>query len=202
VFIIIDGVDGVGKTTIIKALQAHPQEFFDGAVEYNIGLSNPVLKKQIMEAQKDGDIDLKNRLILDSLEEVQTQFIATRLKNNIHVVMDRYISTYFAYQKVPSPSLDSINRKQYLRINKTMVDHLATYPSYYFYLEAPFTVVNDRLKKRNKDILDHYYINNRDMIHNGYDWYFDDLPINHKYRIDTTQSLEACLQVIKNALCK
>lgn len=129
-FIVIDGIDGSGKTTAIEAMAARLAEHgIDALVTSEFGSAlpwGPRLRKQLVAAA--GDTESQYQTVLEARKLHSDHVLLPALMAGRAVLMDRYIMSTIAYQGQdlrPSP-------------RKIIDDHQAA-----GFADADFTVVLD-----------------------------------------------------------
>jgi thymidylate kinase len=203
--VIVEGADGVGKTTVIKELREHSEIYFNSTPFFSSGTFSPDLKSKIIEAQAAGNLLEKNTLFIKALTYTLTTALEF-IENDTPVVLDRFIQTYYAYQirstplgdpNLPDHLIASFNQLQN-RLNKLAEETRVVY----IYLHADPSVTYHRLNNRSTkvDVLDDYYLTNQAGILLSYLEYFKATPIMQKYKISTDKPLECVMKQIRQAL--
>ncbi|MEM4282156.1 MAG: dTMP kinase [Candidatus Woesearchaeota archaeon] len=112
-FIVLDGIDGSGKSMQAKALACY---LFDKSKEYNVLLTREPFNSdycaEIRRLLKEGKTPYENAEKLTELfvadRKLHAGLIAKCLSAGVHVVSDRYKYSTFAYQQAQGLNLDRL----------------------------------------------------------------------------------------------
>ena len=203
--VIIEGADGVGKTTVIQELSKRPSVYFGSTPFFSSGTFSPELKSQIMAAQAAGNLLEKNTLLIKALTFTMSTALDF-IENGTPVVLDRFLQTYYAYQVGSTPQDDPNLPDHLITAFNKLVDRLNKLAEetrvVYIYLHADPTVTYRRLNNRSEkvDVLDDYYLTHQANILLSYLEYFNTTPIMQKYKVSTYKPLECVMKQIRQAL--
>lgn len=166
-FIAIEGIDGSGKSTLIKKL-ASSMERLNKPVVYGPALGSG---KYGMWARK---LVMSNTLIMEERMDVMAlatshtveDFVLPNLINNNVVILDRYVGSFYAYQGME-------DSKRMLSIYNSKLKYL-TKPDIYIHCNTPVEICAGRLnQKPDIDNMDQTYINKLEIISDNYKKFFD-----------------------------
>lgn len=102
-FIVVDGLDGSGKTTTIQKLKErfktdYPQCQVEVVQGIGSGKIGKVCRERLFDKDKEINGLLEIGLFMASLTELYCDVILPALERGSIVIADRYISSFFAYQ--------------------------------------------------------------------------------------------------------
>lgn len=196
--IVLEGPDGAGKTTILNHLKNHfPDAIFTNPFDNDYGkLVKQVLNYEFLINYKYDDNETKYRIyklelmknVLCNAYTLLTEHIQSNKKL---VIMDRWIPSFYCYQKPYYNKETSNFFSQYFDYHEGSFAR----PDFTFYLMPPKDIILDRLNSReSKDVLDHYFIDYIDSIIKDYNNYINMYDNNDYYEIvdtslDNSQSL-------------
>lgn len=185
-FIVFEGIDGSGKTTLAKrVVQKLLADGFEAIFTYEPtnGKWGKKLRKSFtahkrLSSEEELELFLKDRK--DHIEQI----IQPALKNGITVVCDRYYYSTMAYQ-----GARGIDPKMIEKMNK----EFAIEPDFVFILEIPPEKALNRIVKGRKEPLNNFekleYLKKVNKIFKG-------LKGNHIFHINGDQPLESCLKKV------
>lgn len=142
-FITIEGIDGSGKSTVIKYINNYL-----GKLGYNIILTREPggteISENIREIIVNKKIDIKTEALLfaASRREHVVNKIIPALKDNKIIISDRFLDSSIAYQVYGR----GLKREDILYINNFAIDGLT--PDFTIYLDVDIDVASTRLKNR------------------------------------------------------
>ena len=193
-FIVIEGIDGCGKTTQVKKLGEYLELKTSREVVITREPAGTALGGDIKELILHSQISLKTQMFLmwaariDHLEQV----VRPALERNAIVVCDRFSPSTFAYQgtnKLLKPMLDT----------ESIVCG-TTQPDIYIWLKLEAKEVEKRLGQRsNIDSLDSYALKNHLEVQKRYETFFLN-SIVPTVEIDGTQREDRVFTQIQEAV--
>jgi dTMP kinase len=197
--ITFEGLDGVGKTTVINSLsEILKEELGDKLITtFTPGSTNigKKIKKIILESDKDIlPEEIKTSLFLyDHINHTQEVLIPA-LESGKIILCDRYIDSFIAYQRFGyNINLDFLSLINFPSPAKT------------FLLEVPIEELSRRLLKRslNKENnwMDSMDIEFYSRIELGYKWLANENP-NRIETINANVSFDSLLNILLNILLK
>lgn len=140
--IVIEGIDGVGKSTLFEALKNKlSQSNIIFSFEPTEGHYGRLLREALKKKNSDQET-LFELFLRDRAEHVE-KLILPSLKTGKIVILDRYYLSTVAYQGVHFKDLFYLLSK-----NETF----SPLPDIVIYLELPIKLALDRIKKRNKEL--------------------------------------------------
>jgi|GEM_PF-40562 len=140
--VVLEGIDGVGKSTVHKALAERLKTFSNYVFSYEP--TNGAYGKRLREALKEGNLSQEEMLSLfikDRLEHVKSLIIPS-LKEGKVVILDRYYPSTIAYQ-----GAEGFDFKELLILNET----IAPTPDLLLYFDLPVETAIERLKERENE---------------------------------------------------
>ncbi len=194
-FIVFEGIDGSGKTTLIDTLKKELSDnFFFTREPYGTDLKNNM--QHIIQhcmAQKD-DMAAMLAFSLERSYHIKN-YIIPKLDKGKSVISDRSIISTLAYQGITLP-IDLI-AKIYNATNHGIVINQV------FFCSIDPHIAHQRIKSRQKDdFLDDYYLAKLTDINTNYQRILASYPNTHV--LDMTQSIEhntlICKEIIKRAI--
>lgn len=142
-FITIEGIDGSGKSTVIKYINNYL-----GKLGYDIILTREPggteISENIREIIVNKKIDIKTEALLfaASRREHVVNKIIPALKNNKIIISDRFLDSSIAYQVYGR----SLKKEDILYINNFAIEGLT--PDFTIYLDVDIDVASSRLRNR------------------------------------------------------
>lgn len=142
-FIVIEGVDGCGKGTVVRHLEG---VFSGDDILFTREPGGTALGERIRELLQYTNMDSATELLLfeASRNEHVTEKIFPALSVGTHVVSDRFDASTFSYQAQTKET-----REFFLMINNE-VTRCCT-PDLYIFLDLPIDISRERSKKRGED---------------------------------------------------
>lgn len=185
--IVLEGIDGAGKSTIFKILKeklAHKNIVF--SFEPTQGPYGKLLKDLLKE--KRGDQETFLELFLKDRAQHVENLILPSLKEGKIVLLDRYYLSTVAYQGINFKELSPLLSK-----NETF----SPLPDLVIYLEIPVKLALERIQKRNKDTS---LFEREDLLKKISENYEKILPLFNHIRIKSDKPLEDLYGEIINHL--
>ena len=175
--ILLEGVDGSGKTTYVNKLK-EKLILLGKNVDIISGLL-PEYKNKITREMDSLEI---SKIAISSFKDVLIR-INLNKENNVITILDRFLPSMFAYQiykeNLFKPYIGFIKNyeseevlSEYQRLNKFFFN------SFYvniIYLDVDDNTIKNRLEIKTRDVLDDYFLENMNKIKSGYSIYFNDL---------------------------
>ena len=140
-FIVIEGVDGTGKTTLAEGIQARLNDAGRGCditCEPTDGPVGSLLRKGITDNPK------AEALLFVADRAMHTDAIRRKLDAGVSVVCDRYYASTLAYQAASGKGTD----EAWLR---TLNDHVIERPDFVFLLDADPELCSRRIDSRGEE---------------------------------------------------
>ncbi len=189
-FIVLEGGEGAGKTTIAKALQEilSPKEFLvtrAGGSAFGEKLRALFVSDDAGHAAPESRFSLAFAAQADHVNTI----VAPALKTGKHVISDRLDASIFAYQVYAEEELrlaELFWRTREALFGKTL-------PDLYIFLDVPTEEGFDRTKREGRT-LDHFERRPADFherVREGYAEFFKEVP---HVIVDANRSLEAVQQ--------
>lgn len=190
-FIIIEGADGSGKSTVIAHLKSvFPEE---KGFLYSREPGGTVAGERIRDLILETELDVRAQLLLFYAARQQhvTERIVPALEKGINVVSDRFSASTYAYQVVPSG--DQAMADLFLFLEKTVVGRLAD-EVHYIYIDTPVDLALKRIDARKEGFTRFEKEDLQMRVRVGYEQFFSSLP-----RVDivdgTGKPEDACARV-------
>ena len=144
-FIVIEGIDGAGKTTQLQELHRWMEARYDCSVHTTGEPTNRPIGRLLKDAlQRRVELDGICHALLfaaDRIDHVKTE-IESRIKRGVPVLCDRYFLSSFAYQWREMPGeldwIESINAR-------------AIHPHLTLLIDAPAEVCMERIRRARSD---------------------------------------------------
>jgi len=138
--LVLEGIDGAGKTTLFKALKEELKEDFLFSAEPT---DSPYGKRlrELLKTQETSQETLLELFLKDRSEHVKNLLLPA-LKEGKKLLLDRYYLSTIAYQGI---SFQDLNRL--LRLNET----IAPLPDLVLYLDIPEELALKRISSRNSE---------------------------------------------------
>lgn len=166
-FIAVEGVDGSGKSTLIKRLVSNMERVGREAVfgpALGSGRYGHWARKLVMSNTL--SVEDRMQVLVDSTTHTVEDFLLPNLMNNKIVILDRYVASFYAYQS-------SENKDLALSLYNKKLKYLVK-PDFYIYCNTDLKVCVDRLKvKPDIDNMDRTYIDKLGAITQNYLKFFD-----------------------------
>ncbi len=166
-FIAVEGIDGSGKSTLIKKLVSS-LERDDREVVSGAGLGSGEYgwwaKKLIMSNTL--TVGERMEVFSDALLHTLDDFVLPNLIENDIVILDRYVASFYAYQTTE-------DKDKAISIYNTKLKYIRK-PDIYIHCNTDVNVCASRLKvKPDIDNMDYTYIDRAGVINQNYLNFFD-----------------------------
>ncbi|MFZ8831127.1 MAG: dTMP kinase [Thermodesulfobacteriaceae bacterium] len=184
ILVVFEGIDGVGKTTVHKALAERLKN--NPNIVFSYEPTNGAYGKKLREALKNGNFPKEERLSLfikDRLEHVKSLIIPS-LREGKLVILDRYYPSTIAYQ-----GAEGFDFKELLTLNET----IAPTPDLVIYFDLPVEVAVNRLKERGNEFSIFEKGEKLVRIAENYGKLF---PLFKVHRIDALQSVDKLIEEV------
>ncbi len=187
--IVVEGIDGSGKTTFSKVLYEKLKEKKKKVMLSCEPTSGPFGKKirEILGKKKGDAWELRSLFLKDRMWHVKNLIIPA-LKEGRWVVLDRYYLSTLAYQTAQGFSL-----KELLIENET----IAPIPDLVIYLDLPLDIAFKRMENRKKDLS---LFEKEGFLKKVKKNYEDSLKLFNHLVIDATKSLEENVEDVLKVL--
>lgn len=169
VFIVVDGGDGGGKSTLVNHITAMLSQWSDlPAIKMRALGQGPIgsacRDRHLLSKTPEG---FESLMLPMSIVEAYHDFVLPALKDNCHVVMDRWIGSYFAYQV--SGRQDKHAKLIYENLFQTE-NLLDQWPDLYIVGDVRVDVAAERLNQRNNETnyLDQESLDFKEAVRNGF----------------------------------
>lgn len=190
-FIVVDGPDGAGKTTLIDHLR-HQLLALGHKVKIGRGLGSGVAAESIRNTMFKGSEKVSTTYeihgALMCLIDCYETFVAPILKNDNEtiVILDRYISTYYAYQACARES--SLAE---IMLYDAFIENETIQPDVYLHCNVDIPIAERRLKDRDdNNYFDAEKIEFRNKTKLGFDNFFSQNTRFNFFNRDTTNVVE------------
>lgn len=195
-FIVVDGIDGSGKTTIAKYIEQKTHARYMRMMGQ--GPIGRAVREKLLSPSKNYTIDIETLWIFASNVETITDYVAPVLAEGRSVVLDRYWSSTYAYQI--NRSGDSFYKELFKRIALTSFRNVR--PNLYLWCDVDphiaFTRINHRNEKANhfdtEDILD------KMKVAEGFSKIFQCDLLENKIKLNCNADLPAVLHQVDTIL--
>jgi dTMP kinase len=202
-FIVVDGPDGAGKTTIVKELSNYLT-----VKGYNVLLGKGLGTGSVAEAIRKSLFDKDHKktsnyeiygMIMSLIDCYESFIVPNLLKNDdkLIIILDRYISSYYAYQ---------VYARSCGKANKMLRDAFNIYgtrhPDLYIHCKVDLDVATKRINERNEEAnyLDKESEIFRGKVTEGFNVFFKDRYLFHTcspskiIELDCNQTLDGVYQ--------
>lgn len=195
-FIIIDGIDGSGKTTIAKYIQEKTKAVYMRMMGQGpIGLS---IREKLLSSNKTYTTDIETLWIFANNMETIHDCVAPALAAGQSVVLDRYWTSTFAYQI--NRMEDPLFSKLFKRI--AVQSYHRVPPDLYIWCDVEVQTAFSRINQRNEqtnhfdmeDILD------KMKVVDGFNKIYQCEIIENKIKLNCNVGLEAVLKQVDDIL--
>ncbi len=182
--VVLEGIDGVGKTTVHKTLAERFKNHSHYVFSYEP--TNGNYGNRLREALKEGNLSKEEMLSLfikDRLEHVKNLIIPS-LKEGKVVILDRYYPSTIAYQ-----GAEGFDFKELLILNET----IAPTPDLIIYFDLSVDMAVKRLKERGKAFS---IFEREDRLTRIAENYRRLLPLFKTYKVDASKPLERVIDEV------
>lgn len=196
-FIVIDGIDGTGKTTIANYVAEKVGGIYIPA--FGAGPIGKEIRKSFLTETTTLSNKVSYRYIAAALVESFYVYILPALKAGNTVVVDRFMASTYAYQ-VHSHPKDNLY-SDYWNLYQDMLN-LAT-PDLYMWMHADIDVCLSRSKARGA--LNHYdsaNIDAKNKLIEGYSYFFKNQILSNSVVIDANSTLSEVKKDVDLILCE
>lgn len=193
-FIVFEGIDGSGKSTLCKSLTEKLSE--RGIL--SVGFTEPTNLETGKYLRKflRGEIELGREeqieAFLNDREESLKQNILPSLQSGKNVLLDRYMYSTAAYQSGEDLSPETILDKNLKRNFKT--------PDVLFYLDLNPTIALERLSRRKEDKERFETLSQLQKIHSAYERILPKETIRIDGENGPDQIASECLEILLNRI--
>lgn len=197
-FISIEGVDGSGKTSVIKEIKKHFSSNKNVIYTREPGGHDNEISEKIRKLVLENEMDFNTEALLfaASRSENVSKFIIPNLENNKIVISDRYLDSSLVYQGIGR----NLGIENIYNLNMIATSNLT--PTKTFILVVEPEISNTRiLSNRKSNETNRFDIEQEELQKNVYDGYLHlaKLYPERIVLIDASRNLEkVCLDVIKN----
>jgi dTMP kinase len=206
-FIVLEGLDGCGKTTVSHIVAEELSKKHEVLLTYEPGFARNGLYRQLIMEDPNSNA-FRNLLLfeLDRLEHIQN-VIEPALKEGKWVILQRYTYSTLAYEGYGMGlDLNLINE-----LNKRATKGLK--PDMVFYLKLPARIALERLSGKDKDPIESQQLEFFERVEAGYDSMFqmnqllNQIPYSERKRpkeqiivLDATKPPEDIAKAILNRI--
>lgn len=142
-YIVLEGGEGLGKTTVIKRLAEH----FSAATTHEPGGTKVGAEiRRITHYSSSLSPEAEMLLMAADRAQLIREVVAPQLKKGVHVISDRSWISSLVYQGV----VRGLGKDRVIRISKLAIGAY-TQPDLLFILHAPRDIVNSRRKKAGRE---------------------------------------------------
>lgn len=200
-FVVIDGIDGCGKTSIAKHIQDRLKNVYNKPWVSEMraighGRIGAECRRRLLSDMETSP-DYEAMLLPVAFQEVYHDHLIPNLNKGYSVVMDRWIASYYAYQVF---GLQSDLAKKLFEEIFAQNPYFIRWPNLYFICNVDIDVANERMKNRNDnnpfDEKDRAY---KERINQGY-LNFTTRYFNRVVTLDCNQPLEEVLKQVDKHL--
>ena len=186
--IVLEGIDGAGKTTVAKALVNElTKEGFNALYTYE-PFDSELISILNRKGSKLGGVFEALIMAADRYSHIK-RIVKPALQNGVIVVMDRYYYSSLAYQGAHGISLEWIRT----------LNNFALYPNLAIYLDVPEEVGLQRKKRSTTRIP--YLESSKDFTRRVRAIYLDLVRRGELILVDGTQELSKVILECKKLLC-
>lgn len=160
-WIVVDGMDGAGKSSIVQRITEYLNE--RGIAAKNVSaLGHGKIGKVVRERFMEGNLtkELEAALLPAAFAETYFDFVLPEMEKGVSIVMDRWTASYAVYQflgnsehfkKEDSPNVFSFFSPVFCQEADKYRNLFNDIPDVTFVCDVPVDVANLRLQKRSKD---------------------------------------------------
>jgi dTMP kinase len=204
-FIVVDGLDGSGKTTICnyiaqKTKANYMRSFGQGAI-------GKTIREHFLKKTNNYNIDVSFNWVLSANLEAIYDYVIPALSTGQSVVLDRYLSSTFAYQiarirKEPF-DIEKCDDPKLLYFQNLLSRVLEDAPvSLYLYCDVNIDTSLKRISSRT-DESNHYDLESKAQKLQTlmyYETFFKETKIENKYKLDCNEPLETVFKKVDEVL--
>lgn len=202
-FIVIEGIDGSGKTTqVAKVVESLKSQGKDVVItkEPTDGEVGQLIRKMLSGKVEFTPVAFQYLFAADRVMHMEE--VENLLKGGKIVVSDRYFWSAIAYGLADKKGMDFENSKEVSLVAQSILSmyHQFLLPDYTFYLKIPVDVSLSRLGKMDKEKEVYEKKENLEKVYVGYEWLAEKFPdeimvIEGTQDVkDITQNIVACIQ--------
>jgi len=204
-FIVVDGLDGSGKTTICnyiaeKTKAEYMRSFGQGAI-------GKTIREHFLKKTNDYNIDVSFNWVLSANLEAIYDCVIPALSAGQSVVLDRYLSSTFAYQiaRISREPFDTVKcyDPKIVYFENLLSKVLEDAPvSLYLYCDVNIDNSLKRISSRTEES-NHYDLESKAQKLQTlmyYETFFKETKIENKYRLDCNETLDNVFKVVDEVL--
>jgi dTMP kinase len=195
-FIIIDGIDGSGKTTICNYIKEKTNAQYMRA--FGQGPIGKAIREQFLKETNHYNIDVELNWVLTANLETIYDYVIPSISKGYSVVLDRFLSSSYAYQisRMEHVPFRSVKDAYFQRLVGTVLKDIT--PTLYILCDVSVQNSNSRILARN-EALNHFDTESTDKkisTIQGFFEFYDKSPIKNKVKLDCNKDLENVLKDI------
>ena len=193
--IIVDGIDGCGKTTISKYIA----EKIGGVTMPALG-TGPIgkeIRRQLLETGLNCSNPVVFNMMMSSVLETYCMHVIPALEAGQNVVLDRFATSSYAYQVHPFPK-DNLYNSWWQLLNEMLKKQM---PDLYIWLDVPLDTAISRIKARGGlNVFEEKAMLTMEKTVEGYRYFFINQLLPNSAVIQAENELAEVLNDIDNSL--
>jgi dTMP kinase len=194
--IVLDGVDGCGKTTIAKFLQEELNHHHIPNVLLRAigqGIIGNAVREQYLHGELTNSPTAEALFVASSIIEAYEHSVVPALKEGKTVILDRSIGSYYAYQVAYGINSAANTIFFGMLLKKDIIPP----PDLYLFLDVDLATSVERMATRpNQDNFDKKSLSFKDTAIKAYDYYFRCLSMCDNERIDARHSIDVVKETV------
>lgn len=180
--VIVDGIDGCGKTTICKYISDEIQAIYYKAL--GEGPIGQLIRKKILAKEFTHDSYTELTWMLASVLETIDDYVLPTLRRGTSVVLDRFLSSTYAYQISRNNHLQHSQYTYYINILQNILKKLPA--PLFIYCDVTIENSNKRIAARNVENtrFDEEKNERKLLVQQGFDHFFEMGYMKNRVRLD------------------
>ena len=193
-FIVVDGIDGSGKTTICEYIEKKTKALYMRSLGQ--GLIGKAIRAQLLTDVNKYNIETTFNWVITANLEALYDYVIPALKDGQSVVLDRFFSSTYAYQlhRLPHSDLSLEFKKSYfLDLMRRVLKDAP--PTLYIWCDASLETIEERLQKR--QLSSNHYDQEDAVLKkktiDGFDTFYNSNILKEKVRLNCNLPLDQVL---------
>jgi dTMP kinase len=189
-FIVVEGIDGAGKSSIVKYLAEqlkHITPYINSGSGLGSGEMGPAIRARLMAMTLEEKDTSEVPLLYTALIDCYETFCMPEMDIDKTIILDRFIPSFYAYQCYARKDTTAINLFNNVLNNNDM---FMVKPDLHIYCKVDVEKAQERVSSRNGlDVYDEFFLKQKQHISDGYDSYYNSMTTADIIELDCNVDL-------------